>query len=94
MNYSEAISCLGLEVGASVEEIRAAHSRLAKRFHPDVGGSTAAMAGLNEARDVALANGKVDGGGMLPVSVVRDLVKTQTDLIQDQTKRREASDTK
>jgi len=92
MDYSEAISRLGLEVGATVEEIRVAHSRLAKRFHPDAGGSTADMAGLNEARDVALANRSANGEAMLPVSVVRDLVKAQTDLVRDQTERREATD--
>jgi hypothetical protein len=50
------------------------------------------MAGLNEARDVALANGSANGEAMLPVSVVRALVKTQTDLARDQTERREATD--
>lgn len=92
MDYSEAVARLGLEEGASVGEIRAAHSRLAKQFHPDAGGSTAAMASLNEARGVALANAVDNGEAMVPVSAVQDLVRVQTDLVRDQSERREATD--
>jgi hypothetical protein len=92
MDYSEAVARLGLEQGASGEEVRAAHSRLAKQFHPDAGGSTAAMAALNEARDVALENADANGEAMVPMSVVRDLMRTQTGLVRDQAERREATD--
>jgi hypothetical protein len=50
------------------------------------------MAALNEARDIALENADADGEAMVPVSVVRDLVRTQTDLVRDQAERREATD--
>lgn len=92
MDYSEAVAHLGLEDGASSGEIRDAHSRLAKRFHPDAGGSTAAMAALNEARDVALANADADGGAMVPISVVRDLVRVQTDLAREESERQQATE--
>lgn len=45
---------LGLERGASSLQIERAHKRLAAEHHPDRGGSDAAMAELNAARDAAL----------------------------------------
>lgn len=42
---------LGVGEGASVAEIDAAYRRLAPGAHPDTGGSDAAMARLNSARD-------------------------------------------
>lgn len=44
---------LGLPSGASTAEIDAAFRRLARDAHPDQGGSAAAMAALNAARDQA-----------------------------------------
>lgn len=35
-NYSESISVLGLDYGASPEEIKDAYRKLAKKYHPDV----------------------------------------------------------
>lgn len=46
---------LGVSKGASSDDINAAYRRKAMESHPDTGGSTDAMAALNEARRVALA---------------------------------------
>jgi hypothetical protein len=45
---------LGLARGASVDAIQSAYRSKARGAHPDAGGSTAAMAELNAARDAAL----------------------------------------
>ncbi|WP_169568590.1 DnaJ domain-containing protein [Sneathiella limimaris] len=52
MTKAEAYEILELEVGASLNEIRAAHRRLMKKFHPDHQGSAYMAAKLNEARDI------------------------------------------
>jgi hypothetical protein len=52
MTEAEAYRVLGLAPGASVEEVRAAYRRLMKRVHPDLGGSGALAAMLNEAKKV------------------------------------------
>ncbi len=46
---------LGVPASAGADEIEAAYRRLAKSAHPDTGGSTAAMARLNAARDAGKA---------------------------------------
>ncbi|MCE4222683.1 J domain-containing protein [Methylobacterium sp. C25] len=51
MTQEEAYQILGLERGASLEEVRAAHRTLMKRLHPDQGGSAAFAARVNAARD-------------------------------------------
>ena len=56
MAREEALEILGLEPGASAEEIKAAYHRLIGRLHPDQGGSTYLAAKLNQARDVLLGN--------------------------------------
>lgn len=55
MRDEEAHQVLGLQPGASEEEIRAAHRALISRIHPDRGGSTHLAALVNRAKDVALA---------------------------------------
>jgi DnaJ-domain-containing protein 1 len=52
MTEAEAYRVLGLTPGASLEEVRAAYHRLMKRVHPDLGGSGALAAMLNQAKEV------------------------------------------
>jgi DnaJ-domain-containing protein 1 len=54
MPRDEALSVLGLKAGASAEDIKAAHKRLLKDFHPDKGGSDYLAAKINAAKDVLL----------------------------------------
>jgi hypothetical protein len=54
MTRSDAYAILGLDEGASREQIIAAHARLIQRLHPDRGGSTYLAAKINQARDLLL----------------------------------------
>ena len=54
MAREEALQVLGLSEGATAEEIRAAHRRMMKNYHPDHGGSDHLAAKINQAKDVLL----------------------------------------
>ena len=54
MTRSQALKILGLNEGATPEEIKAAHRELMAKYHPDRGGNEFLAAQINEARDQLL----------------------------------------
>lgn len=57
VGLAEAREILGVEEGATVEEIRIAYARLMRMAHPDHGGTDGLAAQLNAARDRLLGRG-------------------------------------
>lgn len=57
MSEEEALAVLGLQRGATADEVRAAHKRLMVKLHPDQGGSSWLAAKLNAARERLIGKG-------------------------------------
>ncbi len=54
MRPAEARELLNIHVGATADEVRAAHRRMMARVHPDAGGSAGLATRVNAARDTLL----------------------------------------
>ncbi len=52
MSVEEALAVLGLKAGATQEDIKSAHRRLMKEFHPDRGGSDYLATKINQAKEM------------------------------------------
>ena len=68
---------LGLAGEATADEVVACHKRLAKRNHPDLGGSVEAMSEINAAKDAALKELNGDDGSQLFSASLRPRRRTR-----------------
>lgn len=92
VRYVEALLRLGLEPGASADEVQQAYRSLAKADHPDSNGHHRLMVSLNEARNVALDRAS-PGTQLVSVDVVSELAKGQeraVTLVEERAERRDA----
>jgi hypothetical protein len=62
MSLGEAYAFLGLSIGASEREVKAAYRALSRKHHPDLGGSLLMMKKLNHAKDIVAGSGTVGRG--------------------------------
>lgn len=60
--FEEAAAILGVDIGASADDIRAAHRKLIGQLHPDKGGTDYLAAKINDARRVMLERLGADTG--------------------------------
>ena len=58
MDRAEALAMLGLDEGASADQVREAYKTLIGKLHPDKGGTNRLAQLLNEARDLLLGKRK------------------------------------
>ena len=74
MNEKEAFEILGLDIGATSEDIEERFRSLANDRHPDRGGANESMAELNEARSVAL-NFLLQSNALTPMQTIQTAIE-------------------
>jgi hypothetical protein len=87
MTREDALEILGLSSEATDGDVRQRFRELAKAVHPDVGGNEKALAQLLEARGTLL--GDEDGGALVPITQVTDLVRAATGSLAAREEQRE-----
>jgi hypothetical protein len=86
VDREQAFRTLGLQLGATEEEIRTAFRRLVKPSHPDRGGDRDEVEEVIAARDSALASLKPSA--VEPLQIISDLMKVmQADRVEDANRR-------